>query len=211
MLIQIKPTKDRRGFVVVDEDGDLHVCPDAAELWGLVHDLFDNNVKVKRPLAGAVLLHLKIGDDEVAVIDDHDDVTICNSGGELWELCTGLFQSSTALAIPAAPLSQQKALTRKPQRLARQASPRRTEEQVIDAQLEDDGDVARTGDGEVVDGKLVCKNDSLVAGVIGAFTGNDTQTEAAMELIRFGRKVNLRSHGGRVRRTRQPRRKRRRG
>lgn len=208
MLIQIKSTKARRGLIVYDEKGAMEICASDTELWDLIRDLEDNT-SIEKSVKGAVLLRVEVGQDRIAIVEDDDEVTLCNNAGELWEACMGLFQTSTALALPSqvdphAPLHP---LARRTAKITRRSSPRRTQEQVVEAEK----DVELTGDGEVVDGKTVYKGDSIVAGILGAVTGSDAGAEAGMKLLRYGRKVNLRSNSGRVRRMRQIRKKIKRG
>lgn len=204
MLIQIKSTKARRGLIVYDEKGAMEICANATELWELIQDLEDNT-SIEKSVKGAALLRVEVGQNQIAIVEDNDEVTLCNNAGQLWEACMGLFQTSTALALPSQvdPHKPSHPLARRTAKISRRTTKRRTPEQVIE--IEDDVD--RTGDGEVVDGKTVYKNDSIVAGLLGAVTGSDAGAEVGMKLLRYGRKVNLRSNGGRVRRMRQPRKR----
>lgn len=90
MLIQIKSSKNNKGLVVFDHDGEFQLCANADELWTAVDEMEARDEIVALDLPGVMVVQLEIGDSEVVVAGEDGQPTTCRTKREFWDCLSAL-------------------------------------------------------------------------------------------------------------------------
>ncbi len=101
MKIQVRQSKRKRGLVVLDPNGDMHVCCDPKELWETMADLNPSD-RPEQHVAGTTVLEILFKGENVVIIESSGEAEICENAKDLWE-CIDEILTDTVQLVPHRP------------------------------------------------------------------------------------------------------------